>query len=354
MIVPAAPIRPNPKVLPTFVILLLLFCIFQIRSCLTEVALNVFDDTPLSHRYHAEHYNFSTTDLEAACLAGVSDPKQTPIPNVVHFVLGLENADIEFPAYLAIRAALRSIQPDTLKLHHTGGLNVDNEYIQALLMDEKVKVVSHSLKEVSAMTGSNHYAHLADILRLKVLYGEGGIYLDSDVFALKSFADLRRAPLDVVLGHEGGDRNGLCNAIILARPEAAFIKRWLDSYSTFREGEWNDHSVLLPKQWSIENPSEVCTLSPHAFFWPTWTRRHVRWMHEPISDEESIRIQDMLEDNNGSLYDGQLAYHAWNQISWKPYLSQLSDPVVAQEKTRFNIMVRRFLDSNNWSRYYSK
>jgi mannosyltransferase OCH1-like enzyme len=31
------------------------------------------------------------------------------------------------------------------------------------------------------MKQSNHFAHLADILRLNVLYEEGGIYLDADV-----------------------------------------------------------------------------------------------------------------------------------------------------------------------------
>lgn len=44
------------------------------------------------------------------------------------------------------------------------------------------------------------------------------------------------------------DPKGLCNAIIVARPQSIFVKRWLDSYEEFDNRQWADHSVvsLLP------------------------------------------------------------------------------------------------------------
>jgi hypothetical protein len=67
-------------------------------------------------------------------------------------------------------------------------------------------------------------------------------------------------------------------------------------------------------------------------------------MHELLNEEEVVETEERLERNGGSLYDGQLAYHAWNQISWSLYLSGLNDEKVSQRDTRFNIMMRRFID----------
>jgi Glycosyltransferase sugar-binding region containing DXD motif len=317
---------------------------FTFHSEVIENARNIFDSTPLSPRYRAEQYDFVPSPSEASCLAGDDAIDKPPIPNVVHYVIGLHDPELSYPAYLSIRSALESLNPDSLKLHHTGLLNFNNPYVQALLREPAVMTFQHDAEQLARkMYGSSHYAHWADIIRLEVILKEGGIYLDSDVFVLQPFDDIRHSSRDVVLGNEGGNRYGLCNAIIIARPNATFIHRWLDSYATWRSGEWNDHSVLLPKKMARANPGEVCELSPHAFFWPTATKRHVQWMHEPLDEEAFMDTLQRLEYNQGSLFDGQLAYHAWNQISWDPYLSMLDGVTVMDRDTRFNLMIRRFL-----------
>jgi hypothetical protein len=176
------------------------------------------------------------------------------------------------------------------------------------------------------------------------MYQEGGIYFDSDVYVLQSFDEIRNSPRDVVLGHEGGNRFGLCGGVMLARPGSPFIKRWIKSYSTFKKGEWNEHSVVLPKEMTEENPysEEVCTLSPHAFFWPTWTTGQIEWMHEPLSDELAD-VEETLKTNDGSLFKGQLAYHGWNSALSGDHLTRLTEQVVLHRDTRFNLMVRRFI-----------
>ena len=83
-------------------------------------------------------------------------------------------------------------------------------------------------------------SHLSDALRLDVLQREGGVYMDMDIIALRSFDTIRNSSRDVVLGHEGGDRHGFCNAIILARKNASFLDRWIKSYVDFDpKNEWN-------------------------------------------------------------------------------------------------------------------
>jgi hypothetical protein len=308
------------------------------------------DSLPWTEQHRLNTYDFAVTPDEYACQHGFLeyvDRRKPPIPNVVHFIVGLHESDLSFAAYLSIRSALQILQPDLIKLHHTENLNQRNKYLRKLLHNRRVRLVHHDGKQVQEdLVGSSHYAHLADILRLKILALEGGIYLDADVYVLQSYDSLLTCPRDVMMGHEGGDRSGLANAVVLARPAAGFITRWFDGYVDFEEGEWNQHSVILPAQLATEpgHEEEICRLSPHAFFWPTWTASHVRWMHEPLTARQAVVTTTALQKNNGSLFEGQLAYHGWNSIAWEKHFSRLDEETVRTRPTRFNLMVRRFLD----------
>ncbi|KAL9057711.1 MAG: hypothetical protein Q9162_002185 [Coniocarpon cinnabarinum] len=149
---------------------------------------------------------------------------------------------------------------------------------------------------------------------------------------------------DTILGHEGGNRQGAANAVIVSRPNSTFMKRWIDSYADFGPGEWSQHSVYKPKELAGEHPDEVCVLPPTAFFWPTWTDKHTEYMHEPLSVEETAEVAKELQENGGALYEGQFAYHAWHQLARK-YLNDLTPDKIRTVDTRFNMMVRRFLET---------
>lgn len=86
----------------------------------------------------------------------------------------------------------------------------------------------------------------------------GGIYLDIDTYIIRPFAPLSLYSYDTVLAMEARtlnllrgpnsdremDPKGLCNAIIISRPDSLFIKRWLESYEGFDEKKWTEHSVV--------------------------------------------------------------------------------------------------------------
>lgn len=182
-------------------------------------------------------------------------------------------------------------------------------------------------------------------MRLDLIHNEGGVYMDMDVILLRSFDRFRYNERDIILGYEGGDRHGLCNAVIVGRKNASFVTRWMESYIDFKPfNEWNYHSVILPKKLGEAHLDEICMLSPTAFFWPTWTDSHIRYMHEEISESEATQVEDVIRRNGGGLYPNQLAYHAWSQVAWDPYLQHLTPNVVLTRNTRFNILARRFLD----------
>ena len=293
-----------------------------------------------SSEMKVETYNFQETAEEAACFNDGSD-LSNPIPNVVHFIWGIQNPETNFITYLAIRSALISLQPDTLKIHYEE-LNMDNIWFRK--MRNNVTLVHHDMAlEYPKQTQEKwQVSHLTDVLRLDILRLEGGIYLDTDVIALQSFDTLQHNKRGVILGHEGGDRHGLCNAVIVARQDASFLHRWIESYRDFSAAEWNYHSVVLPKQMALDFPDQVCPLAPTVFFWPTWTSSHVEFMHEPITADEAKKVEDRLSVYGGGLHRDQLAYHAWNQVARK-YLKQLTPDIVRDKDTRFNLMVRRFL-----------
>lgn len=84
--------------------------------------------------------------------------------------------------------------------------------------------------------------HQSDIVRLEAVMKFGGIYMDLDVIALKSFDPL--LVYNTTMGYE--TRRGLCNGIIISAPNAEFLKIWHSKYKTFNDVKWNKHSVVLP------------------------------------------------------------------------------------------------------------
>ncbi len=74
------------------------------------------------------------------------------------------------------------------------------------------------------------WAFVSDYARLKILYTEGGIYLDSDMFILKSFDDFIDFDFELVLGKE--DILHISAGMIACSPKNAFIKKCLDFYET--------------------------------------------------------------------------------------------------------------------------
>jgi len=118
-----------------------------------------------------------------------------------------------------------------------------------------------------------HPAHQADVVRLEALIEHGGVYMDSDVWCLKPFADLEHCGW--WMGRQGKDY-GLCNATMGGEAGAAFAARWLDAYRSFRsEGRdryWDEHSVRLPLELAREHPDEITIFGPDYFFSPLWGR----------------------------------------------------------------------------------
>ncbi|KAG8464935.1 hypothetical protein KFE25_012298 [Diacronema lutheri] len=249
------------------------------------------------------------------------------IPRVVHFVHGLATsaADVHFgyEHYLAVVAASVHIRPDTIAFHHHHVPRGEWWARAAPLLD---------LRRVPLPTEVfgrplTHAAHRADVVRLRALLREGGIYLDMDVIALRSFDDLLAAALPA-LGKEGrAGEHGLCNAVIVAPAGAPFLARWLDAYRTFDGALWAEHSVALPMRLALAHPTEVRRLDADAFFWPLW-------------DDAALRRLLLYREYD---FGPNYATHLWAQAA-RPYVLSLWSPAfVAAVPSALNCRLRAAL-----------
>ena len=345
----ALPRRRPARWLPAaFFLLFLILVLYAAEQHSDDVPLHYwYQLVPFAWPHRVENFNFRATVEEELCYNGSverinADGVPSAIPKIVHFTWGLKGEGIfTLALYLAIRAALLNIQPDQVQLHYSY-LDRTNPYFQKL--EPNITLVHHDPNELHHLHPQWHVAHLADVIRLQALNATGGIYLDSDVYALRPFDKLLGGARDTIMGHEGGNRYGLCNAVVLAKPGSHFISRWLDEYEGFAAQDWNYHSVVLPRQLATSYPDELCTLSPTAFFWPLWTPGHVDYMHRELSAEQAAETEAQIEKNGGGLYENQLAYHAWSHNSFEKYVEGLTPEIIRTRHTRFNILMRRFLD----------
>jgi hypothetical protein len=71
---------------------------------------------------------------------------------------------------------------------------------------------------------------------------------------------------------------GLCNAVIMTKPRAPFLRRWMQKYYWFRDSDWAGLSVIMPKFMYLIGDPDITVLDDHAWFWPTWDVKNLGLM----------------------------------------------------------------------------
>ena len=127
-----------------------------------------------------------------------------------------------------------------------------------------------------------------DIIRPKILYEEGGnsfakwqsasfetdtdsgIYLDSDLVALKSSDDVvynnsTRSTV-MALQHKG---DGIPNGLIMSKPRSPFIERWIQQYKQIKNRNlWDQLSTSRPHAVYTDMDPDLTVLDGHSWFSP--------------------------------------------------------------------------------------
>ena len=255
------------------------------------------------------------------------------IPRIVHFChfygTEYESGDISLPCYVAIKSAIRTIDPTIVYFYNT--FEPVGKYWE--LIRPLVKRV-HCIPPKSIFGNKiEHYAHRTDVLRLILLIQNGGIYLDLDTVCCHSFDSLLKYPC--VLGLQSAkDRYGvgLCNAVILSEPESSFLKEWLDSYRTFDGTEWDIHSVRIPYRMAkigrngLSGRCDLHIEPSSSFFSPGFEA------------EELKRLFERSEN-----FPDAFCHHLWEGFSNDKYLSTLTENIVNSVETTYNCLARPYL-----------
>jgi hypothetical protein len=250
------------------------------------------------------------------------------IPKILHYCFGFSEdfggKPLGLSHYVCIRSAIERLSPERVNFYY--------EYEPtgpwwSRLRDIVEPIQITAPREIFGRPLA-HPAHRADITRLRALIEHGGIYMDTDVFVHRSFDHLLGH--STVLGREGEESDAkLCNAVILAEPQAPFLRRWLESYSDFRgkgRGQfWNEHSVLRPALLAENYPDEITILSNRAFFWPLF------WPSE---------LARIFSSNESIVGPETLATHLWENKAWRKYLELLTPGKIRRDENNFNRWAR--------------
>lgn len=254
------------------------------------------------------------------------------IPKIIHFVFGLAEdfggKPFSFIHYMAIRSASACNPGYRVKYYYkyepTGVYwEAAKRYVELVQINPPTEIYGRLLC---------HVAHQSDVVRLQRLLDEGGIYLDLDTITVRAFDSL--LDHEMVMGVQGrGDKiDGLCNAVMLAAPGARFVRRWLETYTSFRskgrDRYWDEHSVQLPMKLARQHPEEITILDRGAFFHPS---------------AEPSGILDLFVDNKS--FPAAYCHHLWEGLAWN-LIKHLDERHVLAVETTYNMMARRFIDDD--------
>lgn len=120
-------------------------------------------------------------------------------------------------------------------------------------------------------------AHRSDFVRMNALATMGGMYLDTDAFPVQSLDELRvhnfTLSFDNIVNPDTSAPKRLNNGVLLAAPGAAFLRVWMQAYSTFDPTSFEYHSSTLPYHLATQYPDlvhvEWSRISPISFGFQT-------------------------------------------------------------------------------------
>lgn len=262
------------------------------------------------------------------------EPEKSPsddykIPNIVHMIFGLDHTYTgkfinrqpkwSYIHYLSVVSAWRNIKPRSIMFHH-GNLPAGKWW--DLSKPYLTLVRARNVTEIFGVP-VRHFAHKADIIRLEVLKKYGGIYLDADVVTLRSFDSLRKHSVVMARQHVRKTKIEICNAVILATPNAPFLERMYQSYSRdFKPDEcYACHSVILTGMLAKQYPKEIHVEPADTFFRPG----HLA--------PEQLFVQNTYD------FSKNLAIHLF-ESQFHQYLEMVTPDYVATEDNTFAKMVR--------------
>lgn len=276
-----------------------------------------------------------------------------PIPKHFHFVFGLKEQTEPFHIvyYLCLKSCLEINKPDRISFYYhyephgewwdkiKPELNLVKVDLESFIVNNKQYDTHWEGQYIKQQQLS--YAHQADFIRLKVLLEQGGVYADMDTLFARPMPDSFYQH-EFAIGTEGifDDENGnprqsLCNALMLAQPNAPFVKTWLERMYHSFDGSWNNHSCAEAARLALEHPEQV-TVFPEEYFY--------KYSFTPI-DLNRLFKRQILD------FKDTYSIHLWSHLWWDEkrrdftdfHAGLLTEEAILKGNTTYTALAQTFL-----------
>jgi hypothetical protein len=188
------------------------------------------------------------------------------IPKRIHFVILSKDGNtkkLSLSSFVAIKAAKMIYADWQIWVHHDGKIAGENWDRAKQFIDKLVQV-----SPPDTISGKNIQIvqHKSDWIRLNILREYGGVYLDTDVIAIRPIPPVLRKSNTVLAREKNNDR--ICNAIIMAKPNSIFINDWIEGYITgYNPNSWSYNSMEYPTLMGKLYTGEVNIQDRQLFFY---------------------------------------------------------------------------------------
>jgi len=269
------------------------------------------------------------------------------IPKIVHFTWLTPPEGKEFNIHHM--ASVKSVH------HHNPGYKIKihcDKIPDSVFFDEIKNLVEINIvatpQEVFGIP-IKYMVMKSDVLRLRILIEEGGIYQDLDIITLKSYDDLLNN--EVVLGYElskkmnlrqifyflrkrnsqiikykGRVYVGLCAGFMMAEKDSVFIKDWYGKYKDFTNDDWAYLPVKVPMLMVNTGKYNVHTIEPYKAHYPPCWPNDLKLIFE-----NKINIP------------GKYFLHVWESRSYEKYLKPLNKDLILKSNNTYCNAIKKFI-----------
>ena len=167
------------------------------------------------------------------------------VPNIVHYIwYNTKPSPFRFHHMLSVMSASKFLNPEVIYFHTdnepTGEFWDRTKSLPKLKINKRdppLKLYGEDVKP------PHFYTSHSNVDRVKVLMEYGGIYLDFDVFVIRSFDELRKKVCTVGLESD----KKACGSVIVCSKDAFFLRLWINSYlDDYQMDEWAYNTGQVP------------------------------------------------------------------------------------------------------------
>ncbi len=210
------------------------------------------------------------------------------VPNIVHYVLFTIH-EIQFGHFVSILSVLRNQKPDKIIIHCDCDQLNGNYYKRIVNIMQSTKsntrLIIRRIEKPTQIFGKplNWINwHASDITRIRVLLEFGGIYLDQDVYVVKSLNKFRKYEMTL----NWDENQYLGNQVLIGHKNSRFLKLYLESYHNYDPNQWYYNGGELPttsilyknpelvhrvkREFGVDGP-QVCP-KVYRIYYPDWQK----------------------------------------------------------------------------------